>query len=314
MQLCALLGTQASSQLIGRGALLSLTGKGRVIARTMTFHYSTCLMKSRDRVSGRPMELLLGKQFKLLVWETLLRSMRPGEVSIFCCDPMHVVLYPSVARSLREIASGREPQEMRSHCCGLAHASPHAHDQPRSGRLAGPTPTIAFYIGVEEPGDYEQELWAMNDEERLAAVPRLHAEGNAAYHSGDIKRAAKAYHNAIVCLKNLQMKEKPGDVPWLELDIRINPLLLNLCQCNLHTGDFYSVIEHTSSIINKYEGKKPAALLQSICCHLSLGFFLFICSLADVLDLQCQEKINYLRARLDEENLLSLHECPERLP
>ncbi len=36
MQFCALPGTQASSQITGRGALLSLAGKGRVIARTAT--------------------------------------------------------------------------------------------------------------------------------------------------------------------------------------------------------------------------------------------------------------------------------------
>ena len=36
MHFCALPGTQASSQLTGRGALLSLSGKGRVIAKTAT--------------------------------------------------------------------------------------------------------------------------------------------------------------------------------------------------------------------------------------------------------------------------------------
>ena len=36
LQFCALLGTQASSQLTGRGALLSLSGKRRVIAKTAT--------------------------------------------------------------------------------------------------------------------------------------------------------------------------------------------------------------------------------------------------------------------------------------
>uniref|UniRef100_UPI00358E87FD AH receptor-interacting protein n=1 Tax=Myxine glutinosa TaxID=7769 RepID=UPI00358E87FD len=214
-----------------------------------------------SRAYGRPMELLLGKQFKLPVWETLLRSMRPGEVAIFCCDPPHVALYPTVARSLRKIVAGGEPEEMRSHCCGLAHASPPAHDQQDLADLQAQPQPLLFtmeLIKVEEPGDYEQELWAMNDEELLAAVPRLHTEGNAAYHSGDMKRAAKAYHNAIVCLKNLQMKEKPGDAPWLELDTQINPVLLNLCQCNLNTGDFYSVIEHTSSIISKYEDNVKA--------------------------------------------------------
>ena len=36
LQFCALPGTQASSQLTGSGALLSLSGKGRVITRTAT--------------------------------------------------------------------------------------------------------------------------------------------------------------------------------------------------------------------------------------------------------------------------------------
>ena len=36
MQFCALPGTQASSKLTGRGALFSLSGKGRVIARIAT--------------------------------------------------------------------------------------------------------------------------------------------------------------------------------------------------------------------------------------------------------------------------------------
>ena len=36
MQFCALFGTQASSQLTGRGALLFLSGKGRMIAKTAT--------------------------------------------------------------------------------------------------------------------------------------------------------------------------------------------------------------------------------------------------------------------------------------
>ena len=36
MQFCALPATQASSKLTGRGALLSLSGKGRVIARNAT--------------------------------------------------------------------------------------------------------------------------------------------------------------------------------------------------------------------------------------------------------------------------------------
>lgn len=35
---------------------------------------------------GTPMEIVIGNMFKLDVWETLLASMRAGEVAEFWCD------------------------------------------------------------------------------------------------------------------------------------------------------------------------------------------------------------------------------------
>ena len=39
-----------------------------------------------SRKTGEPLELYLGKKFKLEVWETCLKSMRQGEVASFTCD------------------------------------------------------------------------------------------------------------------------------------------------------------------------------------------------------------------------------------
>jgi len=50
-------------------------------------------------------------------------------------------------------------------------------------------------------------------------------------------------------------KERPGDEQWIKLDLMITPLLLNYCQCKLLLGQYYEVLDHCSSIINKYEGK-----------------------------------------------------------
>ena len=149
---------------------------------------------------------------------------------------------------------------------------------------------------VEAPGSYQQDPWAMTDEEKLQAVPLIHKEGNELYRQGKVREAAAKYYDAIACLKNLQMKvglpspslgctqasphpswsaglgsfpsfsslrlvlqEQPGSPDWIELDQKITPLLLNYCQCKLQCEEYYEVLDHCSSILNKYEGKEPRA-------------------------------------------------------
>jgi len=137
----------------------------------------------------------------------------------------------------------------------------------------------------------------MTDEEKLQAVPLIHKEGNELYRQGKVPEAAAKYYDAIACLKNLQMKvggtprplsgvhtglpaslpvcgarglplmpplrlilqEQPGSPDWIELDHKITPLLLNYCQCKLQCEEYYEVLDHCSSILNKYEGKEPPA-------------------------------------------------------
>lgn len=57
-----------------------------------TFHYRTLhsdkegAVLDDSRVRGKPMELIIGKKFKLPVWETIVSTMREGEIAQFCCD------------------------------------------------------------------------------------------------------------------------------------------------------------------------------------------------------------------------------------
>ena len=45
------------------------------------------------------------------------------------------------------------------------------------------------------------------------------------------------------------LREKPGDSEWVELlELKI-PLLMNLAQCRLKSGDYYEAITHTSEVI-----------------------------------------------------------------
>lgn len=71
--------------------------------------------------------------------------------------------------------------------------------------LTWPTPRQ-----VENPGTYQQDPWAMTDEEKAKAVPVIHQEGNRLYREGHVKEAASKYYDAIACLKNLQMKVLPA--------------------------------------------------------------------------------------------------------
>lgn len=43
-------------------------------------------MLDDSRARGKPMELIVGKKFKLPVWETILCTMRQGEMAQFHCD------------------------------------------------------------------------------------------------------------------------------------------------------------------------------------------------------------------------------------
>lgn len=57
------------------------------------FHYRTSLcdgtvLDDSRKMGGKnkPMELILGKKFKLPVWERVIITMRPGEIAEFTCD------------------------------------------------------------------------------------------------------------------------------------------------------------------------------------------------------------------------------------
>jgi AH receptor-interacting protein len=59
---------------------------------------------------------------------------------------------------------------------------------------------------VQQPSEYDRESWALNDEERLKAVPLLHGQGNKLYKLGRYQEATNKYKEAIVCIKNIQHK------------------------------------------------------------------------------------------------------------
>lgn len=106
-------------------------------------------------------------------------------------------------------------------------------------------------LKVDQAGEYKKETWQMDANEKLTAVPKLKEEGNKFYSQKQYKEAAEKYSVALGCLEQLCLREKPGDEAWTELDRMKIPLLLNFSQCKLLSGDFYEVIEHTTSVLDK---------------------------------------------------------------
>uniref|UniRef100_A0A669D3R7 Aryl-hydrocarbon-interacting protein-like 1 n=1 Tax=Oreochromis niloticus TaxID=8128 RepID=A0A669D3R7_ORENI len=174
----------------------------------VTFHFRTQLCDDErtviddSKAVGTPMEIVIGNMFKLDIWETLLSSMRIGEVAEFWCDI------------------------------------------------------------VQQPSEYDRESWALSDEERLKAVPVLHGQGNKLYKQGRYQEATQKYKEAIICIKNVQTKEKAWEVPWMKLEKMANTLTLNYCQCLLRMEEYYEVIEHTTDIINQHPGIVKAYYLR----------------------------------------------------
>ncbi|XP_072909563.1 aryl-hydrocarbon-interacting protein-like 1 isoform X1 [Hemitrygon akajei] len=239
----------------------------------VTFHFRT-LKCDGDRTViddskqvGRPMEIVIGNMFKLEVWEILISSMRIGEVAEFWCDVIHTGLYPNVAKSLRRIVEGKDPTDWHIHTCGLANMfAYHSLGYDDLDELQKEPQPLIFVIEllkVESPSAYKRETWAMNDDEKLKAVPLLHGTGNKLFKLGRYPEALAKYREAVICLKNLQVKQKPWEIQWLKLEKMVVTLVLNYCQCLLKMEEYYEVLEQTTDILNRHPGTVKAYFLRA---------------------------------------------------
>lgn len=90
-----------------------------------SFHFQTKLCNetqtilddSRKIGKGKPLELVIGKKFKLEVWEAVLQKMAIGEVAQFTVDKSLVLQYPFISKTLRDVELPREKR--KSHYCSM---------------------------------------------------------------------------------------------------------------------------------------------------------------------------------------------------
>uniref|UniRef100_A0A3Q3N4T1 Uncharacterized LOC113144738 n=1 Tax=Mastacembelus armatus TaxID=205130 RepID=A0A3Q3N4T1_9TELE len=233
------------------------------VCRSLVFHFQTLLdnfertVIDDSRLTGRPAEIFVGKMFKMEVWETLLTSMRIGEVAEFWCDAIHTGLYPIVSKGMRLIAQGKDPLEGQRHMCGMGNLF-HYHSTgfPELDELMKTPQPLIFIMELLQVGDpmsYHRESWMMEKDEKLQMVPVLHMQGNALVKQRQFREAASKYKEAVLLLKTVQSREMPGDIDYINLGRMIVPLELNYCQCMLELEEYYEVIEHTNELLEKHK-------------------------------------------------------------
>ena len=98
----------------------------------MTFHFKTVKLNPNcdeeviddSKRSGKPMELIIGKQFKLILWEEWIKNMRLNEVSELVVDKHLSIDYPFVSKCYRKYCQNNgndsTEEDMPSRrCCGI---------------------------------------------------------------------------------------------------------------------------------------------------------------------------------------------------
>lgn len=61
-------------------------------------------------------------------------------------------------------------------------------------------------VKVEQPENYEKEVWQMGEQEKIGLVPKLKEEGNLEYKNGNYCKAADLYAKAVGILEQLMLK------------------------------------------------------------------------------------------------------------
>lgn len=66
--------------------------------------------------------------------------------------------------------------------------------------------SLTEIIKVEHPGQYEQELWQIKDENKLELIPKLKEEGNKFYTNKEYTKALEKYEIALTFIDQFQLR------------------------------------------------------------------------------------------------------------
>lgn len=219
------------------------------------FHYETKradnqkIIDDSRKKDHKPMELVLGKKFKLEVWEVIVQKMSLNEVAKFTVDKSLVQQYPFIAKTIRD--AFKHPEE-RKHCCGMTLNTEGLGYADLDDLFKNPCDLIFTIeiLSIERPEEYEKESWQLNEQEKLTSVEEHRLKGNEFFKNNQFAEAEESYSKALGILEQLMLREKPKDVEWMELAKLKTPLLLNFSQCKLLQKDYYRAIECCTEVLS----------------------------------------------------------------
>lgn len=161
--------------------------------------------------------------------------------------------YPTVSKALRDMALRKSGKNvpLAEHRCSFAAMQQGTGHSDLDTILQDGSPVCFEFelLRVEQPGDYQQEHWAMTDAEKSAAIPILKEEGNALYKKGEYETASTKYFEALSYLEEQLIKEKPQSETWYGIAKQKVPFLLNYSQCKLLMQDYADAIRHSTSVL-----------------------------------------------------------------
>ncbi|XP_015783502.1 AH receptor-interacting protein [Tetranychus urticae] len=289
------------------------------------FHFQTIKIVNGEekiiddsRKLGKPMELLIGKKFKLEIWETLIKTMRIGEVARFHCKAATVLNYPFVSKQFRRFANNgakdehgdnEEAHTHESHCCGMAlQKSCGFSDLDELIKSPSDLYFVIELLEVISHDSYEKEIWQMTSEEQLRQTGDLKEKGNQAFRQNDYSTACQLYEKALAILEQLILKEKPGDEEWIALDEMRIPFYSNLAQCRLNLTDYYAARRACDEVI-KRQDKNVKAWFRRGKANLGIGEYdLAVADFEKVvsLDPNLQQTVAKYLAQVERERKLSI--------
>lgn len=240
------------------------------------FHFQTwklgkeriLLDDSRKIGKKEPMVLVIGHKFKLEVWENIIKLMAVDEVASFQVKKELVFNYPLVSKTLRELD---QPSKSKKHACTLTVQTEGLGYQDLDDFMRNPCDLefVIELVKVERPQEYQKDTWLMTLEERLEYIPELKKKGNKLYGNKLYDEAETVYCQAIGLCDQLMLRERKGDEDWIKYNEMRLPILLNYAQCRLVKGDYYSVIEHCTTIL-QFDEDNEKALFRRAKAHVGV--------------------------------------------
>ena len=196
------------------------------------------------------MELILGKQFRLPIWEELLKSMCVNEVSRFVISRSLVINYPFISAQYRKFA--KYPIECRiktkSSCCARMIENGVGYDD-LDELMANPKDLIFIFEVLKAESSYSKEFWEMNDEERRSEMLELKRQGNEFYTKGDYSEAERCYMKALSIVSNLMIKHPPKTDEYKELQAYEQALNSNMAQLKFKQENYYESIAFADKVL-----------------------------------------------------------------